>query len=451
MINDLTTGSVSRQLLAFAAPFLLSNVLQTMYSIIDMVIVGQFVGSEGLSGVSIGTDILFLIQSICIGFASAGQIIISQYVGAKDSDAVRKTIGTMFTVIMLGGLFFTILGITTINPVLRAMNTPPEAYTQAYNFTIVCYCGMVFIFGYNTVSAVLRGMGDSKRPFYFILTALIITVALDLLFVAVLGMEAWGAALATVIGQCVSFISSIIYLYRHREAFGFDFRLKSFAVDRLRFGLLIRLGAPMALQFCAISLSMLFVNSWINSFGLISSAVTGIGNKLRTVMAIMSNSIGAAGSAMIGQNLGAGKLDRVSRIVRISLFIAVTYAIVFSAVIIIFPEQIFRLFSKEPEVLAMAGKFMPSLAVCYITFGLMCPFNALINGLGFASLGLVSGILDGVVARIGLSLLLGLTFSWGVAGFWYGNAYAGFVTVMIGGIYYFSGRWKKRKLIIQGN
>ncbi|NTV91675.1 MAG: MATE family efflux transporter, partial [Clostridiales bacterium] len=148
-------------------------------------------------------------------------------------------------------------------------------------------------------------------------------------------------------------------------------------------------------------------------------------------------------------NLGAGKLDRVTKIVRITLVIGISAAIVFSGIALAFPKQIFTAFSSEAEVQGMAFLYMGSLAVSFLSFALMAPYNAVLNGLGHASLGLFIGIMDGVVARIGLSLLLGVTFKMGVMGFWYGNAFAGYVTVIIGAAYYYSGRWRKRKLLIQ--
>jgi putative MATE family efflux protein len=291
-------------------------------------------------------------------------------------------------------------------------------------------------------------MGDSMRPFIFIAIAAVINFLLDLLFISVMGMEAFGAALATIIGQAFSFIASIIYLYKKREAFGFDFKLKSFALRWDKLKPMIKLGFPLALQFAAISISMLFVNSYINSYGLIASAVTGIGNKLRNVMSIFTRSIATAGSSMVGQNMGAGKPDRVKQMVRTASIICLSAGILVSGIFLLFPKQIFSLFDRNPEVLAWAPRYMWTLALTFMSFSVMSPFNAVINGIGFAGLSLVIALVDGVVSRIGLSLLLGITFNMGIEGFWYGSALASFMTGIIGGIYYFSGKWKTRKLII---
>lgn len=448
MINDLTQGHVTKKLLAFSAPFMLSNVLQTVYSLVDMVVVGQYVGSGGLSGVSIGSELLSLFTFIAMGFSTAGQVMIAQFIGRNDRKSISSTIGTMFTFIQIMSIIATVICLPLKDVFLSWLNTPQEALSEARDYVTVCFAGMFFIFGYNTVSAILRGMGDSKRPLLFIAIAAVTNLVLDLLFVAVFDMASFGAALATVIGQALSFVISLVYLYRRRVAFGFDFRLKSFRIDRTKLTPLVKLGLPMALQHAAISISMLFVNSYVNSYGVTASAVTGIGTKLRSLMSIVSQSVSTAGSTMMGQNLGAGEHDRVKKIVHVSHAVCLIAAAALSAVLLLFPEQIFSVFNQDPEVLGMAAQYMPVEAIAFFSFALMCPFNALINGLGYSTLSFVIGLLDGVVARIGISLLLGIVLGWGITGFWYGNAVAGYVTVIIGGIYYYSNRWKTRKLLV---
>lgn len=449
MIKDLTTGSVSKKLITFAYPFMLSNLLQVVYNLVDMIVIGQVVGSKGLSGVSVGGDLLQFCTMLCIGFASAGQIMISQSVGKGDRETVNSIIGTMFTSILSFSILLSVVTICMTNTFLVWMQTPAEAFDQARDYSIVCFAGLFFVYGYNVVSSILRGMGDSIRPFIFIAIAAVMNFLLDLLFIAGMGMEAFGAALATIMGQAFSFVGSIIYLYKRKEAFGFDFKIKSFAVRWDIIKPMIKLGFPLALQYAAISISMLFVNSYINSYGLIASAVTGVGNKLRHVMSIITRSIATAGSSMVGQNMGAGKPERVKQMVRTACIICFSAAIVFSGVFLTMPKQIFSIFDKNPQVLEWAPRYMVTIALAFFSFAFMAPFNAVINGTGFATLSFVIAILDGVVARIGLSLLLGLTFNMGIAGFWYGSALAGYVTGLVGCIYYLSGKWSTRRLLIE--
>lgn len=448
MARDLTTGSVSKKLIVFAYPFMLSNLLQVVYNLVDMIVIGQVVGSTGLSGVSIGGDLLQFCTMLCVGFASAGQIMISQATGKGDREAVNSIIGTMFTSILGFSILLSIVTICMTDTLVVWMRTPAEAFAQARDYSIVCFAGLFFVYGYNIVSSILRGMGDSMRPFLFIAIAAVLNFFLDLLFISVMGMEAFGAALATIIGQAFSFVASMIYLYRRKEAFGFDFKLKSFAVRWNVIKPMLKLGFPLALQYAAISVSMLFVNSYINAYGLVASAVTGVGNKLRQVMSIITRSIATAGSSMVGQNMGAGKPERIKQMVRTASIICFAAAIVISGVFLLFPEKIFSIFDKSPEVLAWAPSYMWTLALSFLSFAAMAPFNAVVNGTGFALLSFVIAIMDGVVSRIGLSLLMGITFKMGIEGFWYGSALAGFSTAIIGAIYFFSGKWQTRKLII---
>ena len=224
MINDLTGGSVARTLIKFAYPFALSNTLQVVYNLVDIIIIGRFVGSSGLAATAMGGEIMMLLTMCCVGMANSGQIMISQYIGLGRRDQLRSVIGTMFTCILSVSIVLSVIGLLFTETFVTWVRVPEEAFRQAVDYVIVCFCGTFFIYGYNIVSAILRGMGDSRRPFIFIAVAACVNLVLDILFVIVLHMDTRGAALATVIGQAVSFIVSIIYLYGRREAFGFDFR-----------------------------------------------------------------------------------------------------------------------------------------------------------------------------------------------------------------------------------
>ena len=449
MIKDLTQGSVGRELLRFSFPFMLSNALQMVYNLVDMVIVGQFVGAPGLTAVSIGGQITWLLCCLGIGYASGGQIFISQLVGAGDRQGIKRTIGTLFTFVALYSIAFSILGIALHRPLLNLLNTPAEAMSQACDYVVICSAGLFFVGGYNTVSAVLRGMGDSTRPFIFIAISATLNVILDLIFVGPLGMETAGAALATILAQGMSFVISIVYLYIRRDSFGFDFKLKSFAIDGRTFKALSNLGLPLTVQTTAINVSMLYVTAGVNSYGLVYSSVFGIGSKLHNVMFIITNSISTASATMFGQNLGAGKFDRVKKIFWFgNLYCMIFFAFV-AAACLLFPEPIFRMFTQDAEVLSLAAPYMVSLVVMYFGFATMTSGIALINGIGNGSLSLITALLDGVIVRIGLCMLLSGPLGLGVWGYFWGNALAGFVSTIIGDFYYLTGLWKKRKLMTE--
>jgi len=449
MINNLTEGSVAKKLISFSLPFIAANALQIVYNIVDMVIVGNFVGAEALSGVSVGGDLLNFCTLLGVGITTAAQVMIAQGVGKGDKETIKHTIGTIFSSLTILAVIVGALAMIFTDPLLKFLNCPKDAFSQAQAYCSVCFWGMIFIYGYNSVSSVLRGMGDSKRPLVFIAIAAFLNLVLDLLFVGVLKMESAGAALATILGQAFSLIISLIYLYRKREAFGFDFKPRSFAIRKEIIVPLYKLGIPMALQHCAISLSMMLVNSFINSYGVAASAVTGVGNKLRQIVSIVTRSMATAGAAMIGQNLGARKTERVKKIVHISLGISLAAFVVFGSVFLLFPREIFSIFNDSEAVLALAADHMFFCVLCMLSQALMAPTNAVVHGSGNSLLGLITGLLDGIVARVGLALLFGKLLEMGLRGYWFGNAAAGFVTVIVSGAYYLSGRWKTRKLMVR--
>lgn len=450
MIGDLTSGPVPRTLITFAMPLVLANLLTTAYNMVDMVVVGHFVGPIGLSAVSIGASVLHLITFLAMGFCNAGQVIISQLVGAGDRRSVSRAIGTLFTVLLAGSLVLTVVSLVATNKALQLMNTPEDAFAMAKIYCQTCFAGLFFMYGYILVSAILRGMGDSRHPLIFIGISAVVNLILDLVFVAVFSWGAFGAAFATVIGQAVSFISSMILLYKRRKAFNFDFTRESFKVDGAILARLLKLGIPFCLQSIAINFSMMFVNARINAYGVVASAVTGIGEKIGIITAVISSSLSTAGSATIGQCLGAGKTDRVPRVLGFSMLINLSFATVLSVATLLAPRYIFGLFSSDAEVLDMAMSYIACAVINYYGFATRSPVFSLINGVGHASLNLTVGLLDGVIARIGLALLLGVGFNLGIKGFWYGNIFAGYMPLFIGGVYFLAGRWKTHRIISSG-
>ena len=448
LAKDLTKGSVSKTLLMFAWPVMLSNLLQTAYNMIDMVIVGRFSGSAGLSAVSTGGDILHFYTFISMGFATAGQIMISQYVGAGKKDELNGVIGTLFTFVLSLGLVLMILSFIFAEPFLHLLNVPAEAYEGARAYILCCSAGMMFIFGYNTVSAALRGMGDSKHPMIFIGIAAILNTILDLFFISSLHMGAFGAALATVIAQGLSFILSIIYLYQNREAFGFDFKPSSFRPVKGPTVTLLKLGVPIAIQHSAGSISALFVSSYINSYGVVASAVTGVGNKMNSIALIVANALNTSGSSVIGQCFGAGNTKRVKSVVGHVFCFDLIFVSILAVIILNFPEQVFGIFNSDAAVLEMSHIYAPVAAIAFIGYAFRSPCLAFINGLGNSKMNFLMGVVEGFVLRIGLCILLGVTFGFGIQGFWYGSTVASYGYGMVIFPYFFSNVWTKRKTVV---
>ena len=442
MVRDLTGGNVTQLLLSFAFPLFVSNALQAVYNIVDMIVVGQFIGGTGMSAVSIGGDVLHLLTFVAMGFSSAGQVLVARDVGAGRMEDVRHTIGTMFTFLLGVALLISVGCFFIRHQLLGWLNTPTESYAFTMDYTVTCLVGLAFIYGYNIVSAILRGMGDSRRPFMFIAIAAVLNLILDLVLVAWLDLKVFGAALATVVSQAASFVFALIYLYRHRENFGFDFRLSSFAIHGAALRKLVALGVPMAIQSAAINLSKIVLTSWINLHGVVYSALSGIYNKVNMMIGIVSNSFTTAGSSMVGQNLGARKYERVPVILRTVLVCGLIVSSVCSLAMILFSQQIFDLFTTDAAVLAVAHILVVPTVLNFFGSATRSMSFSLINGSGNTRLNFAVALIDGMISRIGIAALLGFALGMGCQGFWYGDALAGFMPMVIGLCYYLSQKWR---------
>jgi putative MATE family efflux protein len=382
---------------------------------------------------------------VAMGFSAAGQVIVAKYIGSRRQEKIGKFVGTMGSFLAVCAIAVSVLGFVFQDALLSLMNTPSDAYAGAKEYSTVCMLGLVFIYGYNIVSAILRGMGDSKHPFIFIAISTVINVVLDILFVALLDMGAMGAALATVISQAISFLSCVLFLSKRKKEFGLDVRVNDFlSWDREMLSDLVRLGVPMAIKTASIQVSKLFVNSWVNSYGTDISAFAGIANKISSISNLVSAAMNTAGSTMVGQNIAAGMYVRVNKILVRLAVITLTMSSLMSLFVLIFPDLLFGMFTSDAEVLRYAKAFVPIAILLFFGSSLRAIMNALINGSGNYKINFATAILDGVIMRIGLALLFGVTLRMKHYGFWLGDALAGFTPFWIGLVFYLSGRWKSK-------
>lgn len=451
VITTFTEGSIPKQLIMFSLPMILTNLLQNLYSMVDTIVVGQVVGSAGISGVSIGSSIALLMTNMCIGFASGGQVMISQIIGSKERDkkSLSQAIGTIISTVSIFALVMMVISLLFHNTFLGWMNTPEEALSQGRDYMFICSFGFIFVCGYNSVCAVLRGSGDSRRPMYIIGIAAVINLGLDILFVVGFDMGAAGAALATVIAQAVSFIIAASYLYKNRKEFGFEFNLQSFKINADKFKVLLKLGIPMAIQTAAIYISLMFVNALINSYGLAASASYSVGRKIQLFSAIISQGVGMAAGAMIGQNFGAGHKDRITKIFWWTEAISMTAALICVVLALTIPVQIFSVFTSDAEVLEFARPFMRILIISFFGGAAMSGYQAVLQGIGFATFSMATSLLDGVVLRLSLSLLFGVALNMGVTGLFLGNNMSLPLCIIPAAIYFHSGKWKNRQVVVR--
>ena len=447
--RNFTEGNIAKQLLWFALPFMASNALQVLYSTIGMLIVGEYVGTPGLSAVSQSSQIVNFATMVGLGFSNAGQVLLAQAQGAGKRKEMNHIIGTLFVFVSVLALIMTGVVFGAQGWILETMNIPSESYEMSRDYLLICGAGLIFTAGYNMVSAVLRGMGDAKRPFLFIGIASAINLVLDILFTGVLGWEVAGAAWATIIGQGVSFLFSLYYLYRRRESFGFDFKPKSFAISKQYAKLIFSLGTPMAIQSGCINISMLFVNSMINNLGVVESATFGAGIRIDDIINKISQGIQFAAVPMISQNIAAGENLRAKKVVHWAWIYSGIFTVICMTAYLLFGESLFVAFSQDMAGNPLCKIFISAILWMFPALAVMRGSSAFIQAIGNAKMSMVLALMDGVVLRIGLSWLFGIYLNWGFYGFVLGYGLAAYGCAIPGMIYFLSGVWKKRKVLAE--
>jgi putative MATE family efflux protein len=444
---DLTEGSVWHKLIIFAIPIVLTNVVQQLYSMVDLAVIGQYVGSEGSVGVATGGEIADWVTPIAMGVSTAGQIYIAQLIGARREDMVKKSIGTLLTLSFLLSFVMMAIAIIFCRPFLSLLNCPEEALSQAESYMIITAVGYPFIFGYNAVVGALRGMGESKHPLYFISVAAVINIFADILLVTVIPLEAAGTAIATVLSQLGSFAAAFRFMYKNKEKFDFEFKPSYFRMDGKIAGTLAKLAIPQIARSMFVRFSMSWVNANVNSYGLTVSATNSIGTKIQKFLEVFLQGIDTACAAMIGQNLGAKKYDRAKKTVWVALFYCMIIASVSAALSLLFPKQLMGLMTSDEAVKELGVRYFEIISIHYFMSAFTATFQAMVTGSGFVSLGFLIGFLDAIVCRIGISLIFLNVFHAGYESYWWGTAFSRLLPGIVCLIYFLSGRWKTRKLL----
>ena len=454
LIKDFTTGPIFGPLIAFSVPFMLSNALQVLYSTVDMIIVGHYMGEIGITAVGNAAKLFVFFTMVSIGLSMSGQIYVAQLIGQGRRKELNRAIGTLFTFLLAFGAVMTVVGLTCAKMMLGAIKVPDDAYAGALSYLLICSAGLVFSYGYNMVSAVLRGMGDSKRPFLFVAIASVTNLVLDVLFIAGFHWGTFGAGLATILGQALSFVFSWIYLYRRREEFGFDFKPASFKPDAGVFRAYLRLGIPFAVRFAIINVTMLYVirlvNAWGASNGLenVASAVFTVGVQMDDIVTKITQGVMQATTGMVGQNYGARKFDRIRKIVIDSWLFSLGFYVIYTLFLLLKTDSMFRMFNvTDPKALELASVFALNIVWQFPGLVIMRGTNGFINGIGNAKLSLIFGLLDGVVLRLGCSWFFGSYLGQGFAGYVLGYAIACYGMGIPSLIYLFFCPWQKRKAV----
>lgn len=446
--QNLLSGSVPRKLIVFALPLLLANILQSFYNVVDMLVVKQFVGETGLAAISNASKLCYIINSICIGMTMGGAVLIAQYKGANNKKGQAETFQMLSMLSLATSILLTAISLAGYQPLFRALNVPADAFQDACNYMkIICY-GTVFVFGYNTVCSVLKGLGDSKSPLCFVGIATIINVGLDIILVDPLGMGTKGAAYATIIAQGISFVISIFYLTRHHVFFGTTV-CKKFTVQWDKIVAILKIGLPTAIQMVVVNTAYLLVTGMLNQFGTSVSAASGVGLQVNTFAGMPCWAVGQAVTAMVGQCMGAERIKRARKVVKIGLLVNIAMTLVVVLCVQVFAEQLILLFGSNSQEVVTHRVYY--LRVC-------CGINSLIYtamytldffaiGVGAANVAMLNALLDAVLVRLPVSWILAFTLSMGFPGIYFGQALSPILPAFVGFIYFKSGIWERKRLI----
>ena len=441
MTSDLTTGSVPKRLFRFALPLLFANVLQSLYQLVDMLVVGRFLGSPGLAAVSSAAMLCYVITSLCSGAATGGSVLVAQRQGAGDPEGLRRVIGALFILSGLIALAVTALGLLTCGPILRAMHVPGEALSLAHGYLLVICGGTFFVLGYNAVCGVLRGLGDSVSPLLFVALATAVNVALDLLLVGALGLGTVGAALATVCSQAVSCLAALRFCFRRGLFSGLQPR--HFLPGRALSIALLRIGLPTAVQLSVVNLSYLLVTGWFNLHGTAAAAAAGVGLKVNTFAAMPCWAVGMAVTTMAGQCMGAGNPDRAAGALCWGLRLSLALCAGTVALVQLFAGPIVALFDPNPAVVAAGVTYLRiCCSVNFAFYAAMYLFDSLATGVGAAGLAMGNAMLHSVVMRLALSWWLGGAL--GFSGLCWAEMLAPIPSALLGLLWFRLGRWRQR-------
>ncbi len=442
-MKNLTEGNSGSLIFKFAIPMLIGNVFQQMYTIVDSIIVGRYLGKQALAAVGASFPLIFMLISFVIGVAMGTTIIVSQYFGARDIKMVKRSIETMYIFLFFASILVTILGITLSGPIFRLIRLPEDVMPQAITYFNVYLVGTVFFFGFNGISSVLRGLGDSKTPLYFLVLSTVINIILVWLFVAIFHWGVAGSAWATVIAQAGAFITGVIYLNRTHEIVKFN-SLK-LVFDKAIFRKSLMIGLPTGLQQTFVSLGMLAVTRIVNGFGTDAIAAYSAAGRLDSLAGMPAMNFGAALSTFVGQNLGANKPHRVQQGLKSTFMMSSALAVFTSLVVITFRRSLMGLFTADAAVINIGAEYLVIVSSFYIFFSTMFVIGGVMRGAGDTLIPMFITLFALWAVRIPAAWIMSQFF--GVDGIWWSIPVAWFIGMTLSYLYYLKGNWKSKVVI----
>jgi putative MATE family efflux protein len=441
-MKDMTDGPEAGHILRFTVPMLIGNVFQQSYNVIDSIIVGRAIGKYALGAVGASFPVLFLLIALFIGVSLGFSTMVSQFYGAKDMQRVRRTVDTAVAFSLISAVVFTTAGLLLAHPILLLLKTPAEILGQATVFLRIMFGGMIFFIGYNAVSSILWGLGDSKTPLYFLAFSTVVNVLLALLFVLVFKWGIAGSAWASVIAQAVSLVMCLVYLRNHDLL---QLRSTVFTPDWEILRKSLAIGLPTGLQQVFVAAGMMALTRIVNGFGANAIAAFTAAMRIDAFAIMPALSISAAMSAFVGQNIGAGKMERVRHGVKAGLLISAAISIVTGIIIVVSGRPLISLFNTDPDVISIGSHYIFIVGGFYVIFSSMLVITGTLRGAGDTFIPMFITIASLWLIRVPVSVWLSRLM--GTDGIWWGVPIGWSVGLLLSVGYYASGRWKKNRIM----
>lgn len=443
--TDLTEGKVWKVIVRFAVPLLVGNLLQQFYNITDNIIVGQFLGKEALAAVSASFFIYYFIISLVIGVGSGTTVVISQLFGAKQYQKVQLAFSSFFIFMLVGGIILSIAGIIFAEPVFRLTNTPEEVIPQAVAYFRI-YIGGTFLFvTFNSIISILRGVGESVRPMLFILITTVLNIAFDLLFILVFKWGIEGAARATVVSQGIGMCIALAYVNNTHPLL--SIKKQDMLFDWKLFKESLKIGLPTSVQQCAIALGLIALLGIVNSFGTNTLTAYGAAGKIDTIITQAILTLSGALAAFCGQNIGAGRLDRVKKGVQFTMYTNIALGLLTFAAVYLFGNEMMRIFTKDIDVVAIGKEYLLIIGGFFIVHGALNVYNGALRGAGDTLFPMITSLVCLWLIRIPLAYYLS---SWlGRNGIWWAIGISITIGLIVTFVYYKMGFWKRRRRIYE--
>ena len=447
MKQDFLTGNPGRAVLIFAIPMLIGNIFQQLYSTVDTIIVGNFVGKNAVAAVGGTFSIQFLVLSLAVGFTTGMSVVISQLYGARDYDRLKRAFSTsaMFSVVL--SIVLGILGILVINPLLTHMlQTPAEIYDDSYIYLFITFIGYPFTVIYNMYAAVLRAVGDSKTPLYFLILSAVTNIILDLLFVIQFNMAVVGVAVATMIAQALSCVCCHIYVGKKYEIFKLTKNTLVFDTELLKG--VIRYGVPSAIQQSVLSLNFMVVQRFVNFFGADMTAAFSVVNKIENFVTMPQMNLAMALSMFAGQNIGAGEEERAKQGVKDVLKMQAAFWLVIVFVLPLIAGVLIQMFGMgdDANVMAIGTEAIRLCSKLYILFGIMQTFSNFLRGVGDAKFSMLTTICM-ILIRLPFTYMLVHVVQYGEMSIWLGMGMGWLTVTTMNVIRYLKGSWRGKAFV----